>query len=123
MSKELKNLRTNLSEAQYPEDTSRGIWAKARNKSQNRESGEPEELDMESFSISAGRSKGETVSKLKFSDRQSYTIVWKASEEEKRRADIVTFVQWMLDIYNNRNDKKEEEKNYHKKCSHLMEEV
>ena len=78
---------------------------------------------MEGLSISAGGSKGETVSKLKFSDRQSYTIVSKASEEEKCRANIVTFVQWMLDIYNNPNDKKEYEKNYHKKCSHPMEEV
>ena len=123
MSKKIKNLRTNLNKAQYPEDSSRGIQAKTRSKSRNSGSGNPEEFNMEGLSISAGGSKGETVSKLKFSDRQSYTIVWKASEEEKRRADIVTFVQWMLDIYNNRNDKKEEEKNYHKKCSHLMEEV
>ena len=37
--------------------------------------------------------------------------------------DKVTFVTWMLDLHNNPNDKKEYEKNFHKKCSHLLEKV
>ena len=118
--KELKNLRTNLNKTQFPENSSRGIKAKTRSTSRNRESSNPDHLDL---TISAGKSKGETVSKLKIGDRQSNNIVSKASGEEKRRADSKTFVQWMLDLYNNPGDTKEYEKNYHKNCSHMMEEV
>ena len=78
---------------------------------------------MEGLTISAGKSKGETVSKLKLGDRQTCTIVTKASDEEMQRIDQVTFVQCMLDIYTNPNDKKDYEKNFYKSCSHLLEEV
>ena len=81
--KELKNLRTNLNETQFPENSSRGIRAKTRSKSRNRENNNPDHLDMEGLKISADKSKGEkSVSKLNLSGRQSYTKVSKASEEE-----------------------------------------
>ena len=121
--KELKNLRTNLNKTQFLENCSRGIRAKTRSKSRNKENSNPDHLDIEGLKISAGESKGETVSKLKLSGRQSYTIVSKASEEEMQMIDKVTFVTWMLDLHNNPNDKKEYKLNFHKKFSHLLEKV
>ena len=40
MSKELKNLKTNLIEAQHPKNSSRGIQAEYRSRSRNSEIGE-----------------------------------------------------------------------------------
>ena len=113
--KELKNLHTHLKVTQFSENSLRGLRAKSRSESRNRENSNSYHLDMEGLKISADQSKGETVSKLKLSGRQSYTIVSKASDEEMQLIDKVTFVTWMLDLHNNPNNKEECELNFHKK--------
>ena len=84
MSKELKN----LSEVEYPENSSRGKQVENRRQSRGREMGEPENLGLEGLSITAGGSKPGTVSKTKtLRGRQSYIITSKATEEDRHEAD------------------------------------
>ena len=82
--KELKNLQTDLKVTKFPGTSARGLRAKSRDKSRNREEdSNPDHLNMEGLRLSADQSKGEkSVSKLSFSGRESYTVVSKATEEE-----------------------------------------
>ena len=47
MSKDIKNLKSNLREVEYPENSSRGKQAENRSKSRGREMGEPVNLRLE----------------------------------------------------------------------------
>ena len=82
--KELKNLQTDLKVTQFPGTSARGLRAKSRDKSRNREEdSNPDKLDMESLRLSADQSKGEnSVNKLNFSEREAYKVQSKATEDE-----------------------------------------
>ena len=82
--KELKNLQTDLKVTQFSETSSRGLRAKSRDKSRNREEdSNPDKLNMESLRLSADQSKGEnSVNKLNFSEWEAYKVQSKATEDE-----------------------------------------
>ena len=107
--KELKILKTDLKVTQFPKTSSRGLRAKSRDKSRNREEdSNPDKLNMESLRLSANQSKGEnSLSKMNFSGREAYKVISKATEDEIWELDKVTLVAYMLDLHNNpRNRKK-----------------
>ena len=124
MSKELKNLKTNLSEVEYPENSWRGKQAENRSKSRGREMGEQGNLGLGGLSITAGGSKSETVSKIKtLRGRQSYILTSEATEEDGCKADGMTFMDWMIKIHDIPNDKKDWDKKFYDEVSPLLEEM
>ena len=123
--KELRSLKSDLRVTQFPGTSARGQRATTRDKSRNREEeSKPDRINKENLRLSADKSKGEnTVNKLNFSERESYTVQSKATEDEIKELDKVTLVAFMLDLHNSPGNKKDYEKQFNKDCAHLMEEV
>ena len=101
MPKAIDNLKLDLKQASFLKDAED---AEARSK--NKEMGDSENLSVESLSISAGVT-GPGTNTSALGKRQKYVLKDKASDADQQEADSVSFVDWMIELYQNPKDCKE----------------